>query len=90
MQQVAVVITATGTGTVKKLMMTLRRDIIGGMHEDINITNHHQLRVDVQLMLATRPDFVDVFRVKAQKLVTEGRMNTTWNDNVFKKRLHSS
>jgi glycogen debranching enzyme len=72
--------TATGTVPAKKLTITLRRDIIGGMHEDIDITNYHQARIDVQLMLAIRSDFVDVFNVKAQKLVTEGRMNTTWSN----------
>lgn len=75
--------TDTGIVPAKKLLMTVRRDIIGGMHEDIDITNHHQTCVDVQLMLAIRSDFVDVFRVKAQKLVTEGRMETTWSDGML-------
>jgi glycogen debranching enzyme len=75
--------TATGLVPAKKLLMTVRRDIIGGMHEDIDLTNHHQASVDVQLMLAIRSDFVDVFRVKAQKLVTEGRMETTWSDGIL-------
>ncbi|XGV94423.1 MAG: glycogen debranching N-terminal domain-containing protein (plasmid) [Leptolyngbya sp. BL-A-14] len=75
--------TATGLVPAKKLLLTVRRDIIGGMHEDIDLTNHHQARVDVQLMLAIRSDFVDVFRVKAQKLVTEGRMETTWSDGIL-------
>jgi len=75
--------TASGIVPAKKLLMTVRRDIIGGMHEDIDLTNHHQACVDVQLMLAIRSDFVDVFRVKAQKLVTEGRMETTWSDGTL-------
>ena len=75
--------TATGIVPEKKLLITVRRDIIGGMHEDIQITNHHQTCVNVQLMLAIRSDFVDVFRVKAQKLVTDGRMETTWSDGVL-------
>ncbi len=76
-------LTAKGTVPAKKLLVSLRRDIIGGMHEDIDITNHHQERVDLQLMLEIRSDFVDVFRVKAQQLVTEGRIETTWNDNTL-------
>ncbi|MBW4475274.1 MAG: amylo-alpha-1,6-glucosidase [Stenomitos rutilans HA7619-LM2] len=75
--------TANGIVPAKKLLITVRRDIIGGMHEDIDLTNHHQACVDVRLMLAIRSDFVDVFRVKAQKLVTEGRMETTWSDGTL-------
>ena len=76
-------LTATGTVPAKKLLVSVRRDIIGGMHEDIDLTNHHQERVELQLMLAIRSDFVDIFRVKAQKLVTEGRMETTWADDTL-------
>jgi len=76
-------VTATEIVPAKKLLITVRRDIIGGMHEDIDITNHHQECVEVQLMLAIRSDFVDVFRVKAQKLVTDGRMETTWSDGIL-------
>jgi glycogen debranching enzyme len=75
--------TATGIVPAKKLLVTVRRDIIGGMHEDIDLTNHHLERVELQLMLAIRSDFVDVFRIKAQKLFTEGRMETTWADSAL-------
>jgi glycogen debranching enzyme len=76
-------LTSTGTVPAKKLLISLRRDIIGGMHEDIDITNYHQERVEIQLMLTIRSDFVDVSRVKAQKLLTEGRIETTWADNAL-------
>lgn len=81
--------TACGIVPAKKLLITVRRDILGGMHEDIDIINHHQARVDVQLMLAIRSDFVDIFRVKAQKLVTEGRMETTWSDGALTNDYHN-
>jgi len=76
-------LTAKGTVPAKKLLISLRRDIIGGMHEDIDLTNYHQERVELQLMLTIRSDFVDVSRVKAEKLLTEGRMTTTWADNAL-------
>ena len=76
-------LTATGTVPAKKLLIRIRRDIIGGMHEDIDLTNHHQERVELQLMLDIRSDFVDLSRIKAQKLVTEGRMQTTWADGTL-------
>ena len=76
-------LTAQGIVPAKKLLVSLRRDIMGGMHEDISVTNHHQERVEIQLMLAIRSDFVDVSRVKAQELYTEGRMETTWADDLL-------
>ncbi len=82
-------LTAKGTVPAKKLLVSVRRDIIGGMHEDIDMTNHHQERVELQLMLAIRSDFVDVFRVKAQQLATEGRMETTWKDGTLTNEYHN-
>jgi len=76
-------LTAHGIVPAKKLLVSLRRDIMGGMHEDISVTNHHQERVEIQLMLAIRSDFVDVSRVKAQEFYTEGRMETTWADDML-------
>jgi glycogen debranching enzyme len=61
----------------------VRRDIVGGMHEDIDITNHHCDRVEFQLMLAIRSDFADIFQVKAKQLLPRGKMETTWQDNAL-------
>jgi glycogen debranching enzyme len=76
-------LTAIGVVPAKKLLVSVRRDILGGMHEDIDITNHHQTRVELQVMLAIRSDFVDLSRIKSQKLITEGRMETTWENNTL-------
>ncbi len=66
-----------------RLVISVRRDILGGMHEDIDITNHHSKRVEFQLMLAIRSDFADIFQVKAKKLLVRGQMETTWKDGVL-------
>lgn len=66
-----------------RLMVTIRRDIVGGMHEDIDITNHHQEPVEFQLMLAIRSDFADIFEVKGQQILTRGETETTWQDGVL-------
>jgi glycogen debranching enzyme len=76
-------LTAIGIVPAKKLLVSVRRDIIGGMHEDIDITNYHQAPVELQLMLAIRSDFVDLSRIKSQELITEGRMETTWENNTL-------
>lgn len=66
-----------------RLMVTIRRDIIGGMHEDIDITNHHHEQVEFQLMLAVRSDFADIFEVKAKQILTRGETETTWKDGAL-------
>jgi glycogen debranching enzyme len=76
-------LTAIGTVPAQKLLISVRRDIIGGMHEDIDVVNHHQERVELQLMLEIRSDFVDLSRIKAKKLITQGRMETTWENDAL-------
>jgi glycogen debranching enzyme len=76
-------LTAIGCIPAKKLLVSVRRDILGGMHEDIDITNHHQAPVELQLMLAIRSDFVDLSRIKSQQLITQGRMETDWANNTL-------
>lgn len=62
------------------LLVTIRRDIVEGMHEDIDIINYHPEAVEFQLMLAIRSDFADIFDVKSQQVLTRGETETTWND----------
>ena len=66
------------------LLVTQRRDIVEGMHEDIDITNWHQEDVRFQLMLSIRSDFADIFQVKSKELITRGRIETEWQDNKLK------
>lgn len=73
--------TVRGTLPYGQLIITLRRDIIGGLHEDIDITNHYRDRIEFQLMLAIRSDFADIFQVKGQQLLARGETETTWKDN---------
>ncbi|MCY7368979.1 MAG: amylo-alpha-1,6-glucosidase, partial [Chamaesiphon sp.] len=76
-------LTTTGIVPANKLLISVRRDIMGGMHEDIDLVNHHQERVEIQLMLEIRSDFVDLSRIKAKKLITQGRMETTWGNDAL-------
>ena len=76
-------LTTTGTVPAKKILISVRRDILGGMHEDIDLVNHHQARVELQLMLDIRSDFVDVSRIKAKRLITQGRMETIWENDAL-------
>ena len=76
-------LTTTGIVPAKKILIGVRRDILGGMHEDIDLVNHHQARVELQLMLDIRSDFVDVSRIKAKRLITQGRMETIWENDAL-------
>ncbi len=66
-----------------RLIITIRRDILGGMHEDIDVINHHSDRVEFQLMLAVRSDFADIFQVKSKQLLTRGEVKTTWQNEAL-------
>jgi glycogen debranching enzyme len=73
--------TVNGTIPQGRLIISIRRDITGGMHEDIDITNYHNETVAFQLMLAIRSDFADIFEVKAGQILTRGETETTWKGN---------
>ena len=76
-------LTVNGTVPAGCLIITVRRDILGGMHEDIDIINHHRDRVDFQLMLAVRSDFADIFQVKSKQLLVRGEIETTWHNGTL-------
>lgn len=71
------------------LLITIRRDIVGGMHEDIDIINHYVEPVELQLMLAIRSDFADIFEVKAKNILTRGEISTTWQDGILSTEYHN-
>jgi glycogen debranching enzyme len=66
------------------LIITIERDIVGGMHEDIDITNHYSKPVEFQLMLAVRSDFADIFEVKAKQILTRGETETIWKEGKLR------
>lgn len=72
--------TVSGKLPEGRLIVSLRRDVVGGLHEDIHITNHHMQRVELQLMLALRSDFADIFQVKEKQLLARGQMQTDWEE----------
>lgn len=81
--------TVNGLVPSGRLTIGIRRDIVEGMHEDINITNHHSEKVEFQLMLALRSDFADIFEVKSQKILPRGETKTTWQDGKLTTEYHN-
>ncbi|MDF5733835.1 MAG: glycogen debranching N-terminal domain-containing protein [Rhizonema sp. PD38] len=71
------------------LLVSVRRDIFNGMHEDLDITNRHTESVVFQVMLAIRCDFADIFQVKSSQLLPRGEILTTWKDGVLTNEYHN-
>jgi len=72
-------LTEDGTIPPRTLGLTLSRSISGGMHEDLDIVNHGVKPAVLQLEIALRCDFADVFEVKAGRIVRRGRITTEWS-----------
>jgi glycogen debranching enzyme len=64
------------------LGLTFSRHIYGGMHEDIDITNHHTDTVRFELGLTFKGDFADLFEVKSNKVTKRGKITTDWDANA--------
>src|SRR5271154_4504527 len=62
----------------RTLGLVIGRQIDGGLHEDINITNNSRNRVRFNLEIAIRNDFADIFEVKSDQIVRRGRITTSW------------
>ena len=60
------------------LGLVFSRHIDGGMHEDIDITNHDTKPVRFELTLTIKGDFADLFDVKANKVTKRGKTVTDW------------
>jgi len=69
-----------GTIPERTIGLTIGRSIAGGLHEDIDLTNHGVKRVRFQLEIAPRCDFADVFEVKSGRIVRRGRITTEWSE----------
>jgi glycogen debranching enzyme len=73
-------LTEDGAIPERSLGLTISRSIAGGLHEDLDLTNHGMKRVRFQLEMALRADFADVFEVKSGRIVRRGRITTEWSE----------
>jgi glycogen debranching enzyme len=73
---------ATQEGDIapRTLTLLLGRWLEGGVHEDIDITNHGLKPVRFNLELRMRADFADLFEVKSGRQVRRGRITTEWSE----------
>ena len=73
-------LTEDGAVAARSLGFVIGRRLHGGMHEDLDITNHGRAHVRFNLEIAIRSDFADVFEVKANRIVRRGHITTEWSD----------
>ena len=74
-------LTLDGTVPERTLALVVSRQIDGGMHEDLNVTNHGMKPVRFNLEIALRCDFADTFEVKSKKIVRRGQISTSWDED---------
>jgi N-terminal domain of (some) glycogen debranching enzymes len=70
----------------RSLGLIIGRTLGGGMHEDLDITNHGPRAVRFNLEIAPRSDFADVFEVKMNRIVRRGRITTEWSETLQRLR----
>jgi hypothetical protein len=61
--------TEDGPVAARTLGLVIGRQVNGGLHEDIEITNNTQKPVRFNLEVAMRADFADIFEVKGDNIV---------------------
>ncbi len=74
------ILTEDGPIPPRTVGLTISRSIVGGMHEDLDITNNNLKPVRFQLEVALRCDFADVFEVKSGNIVRRGQITTEWSE----------
>ncbi len=73
------VLTQDGKVAARTLSLVISREIDGGLHEDLDITNHGLGPVRFNLEISSRCDFADTFEVKSDTIVRRGRITTQWD-----------
>ena len=63
----------------RSLSLIVSREMDGGMHEDLDITNYGTALARFSLEVSLRCDFADTFEVKSHKIVRRGQISTLWD-----------
>jgi hypothetical protein len=74
--------TSSGKIAENTLGLAFGRRIDGGMHEDIEITNHGSEAVCFNLELVIRSDFADIFEVKSKSVTRRGDIAVAWSSKM--------
>jgi glycogen debranching enzyme len=77
-----VILTQEGEVPRRTLSLSLGRWMDGGVHEDIDISNHGTLPARFNLELVVRSDFADLFEIKPRHFVRRGQILTEWSPDA--------
>jgi glycogen debranching enzyme len=72
--------TEDGDIPARTMGFMLSRMLDGGLHEDLDLTNHGPKAIRFNLEIAIRCDFADIFEVKDSKIVRRGHITTAWSE----------
>ena len=72
------ILTQDGTIAARTLGFVISREIDGGLHEDLDITNFGSKSVRFNLEVSIRCDFADTFDVKSNRIIRRGQITTQW------------
>jgi glycogen debranching enzyme len=72
--------TEDGEVPARTVGFMLSRALDGGLHEDLDLTNHGPQPIRFNLEIAIRCDFADIFEVKTQKIIRRGHITTAWSE----------
>jgi glycogen debranching enzyme len=75
-------LTQDGPVAARTISLVISREIDGGMHEDLDITNHGAAAVRFNLEVAPRCDFADTFEAKSNRVVRRGQISTMWSPDT--------
>ncbi len=73
------IFTADGEIPRHSIALSIGRSLGGGMHEDLDLTNHGPKAVRFNLEIAVRSDFADIFEVKSKRIVRRGKITSRWS-----------
>jgi len=79
--------TETGIVPAGSLSLSVSRSISGGIHEDLDLVNHSQNKVEFNLEIAIRSDFADLFEVKSGDIVRRGRITSGWSQSRLQLKI---
>lgn len=71
--------TDEGTYAKGSLSLIISRAASDGIREELKLTNYGLKKVHLNLEIALRSDFADIFEVESQKIVRRGRIETRWD-----------
>jgi glycogen debranching enzyme len=72
--------TEDGEIPARTIGFMLSRALDGGLHEDLDLTNHGPKPIRFNLEIAIRCDFADIFEVKKRQIIRRGHITTAWSE----------